>query len=144
MENDLPDGTPSILPMWRTALSDEAAFSKAVTEQVTLKGSVIAAPISGRANVWTAIRTAGDFTEKLTFIHESTTTERSYLEWELATLGQHFEGVTVLSFDSSGLIRGVAFHHRPLGGVLAVSAEMGRRLGNSLGADMFFQPHERT
>ncbi len=143
MADDQQNGRPSILPMWRAALSDEAAFSKAVAEQVTLKGSVFASPISGRKKVWTAIRTAGDFTEKLTFIHESTTTERSYLEWELATLGQRYEGVTVLSFDSSGLIDGVAFHHRPLGGVLAISAEMGRRLGNSFGAGMFFEPHEK-
>jgi len=80
----------------------------------------------------------------LNFTHESTTSDRSYLEWELEALGQRFEGVTVLSFDSSGLIDNVALHHRPLGGVLAFSAEMGRRLGNSLVPDMFFQAPEGT
>ena len=45
----------------------------------------------------------------------------------------------VLAFDSSGLIVNVALHHRPLGAVLGYSAEMGRRLGNSVGPDVFYQ-----
>ncbi|MDB5040608.1 MAG: hypothetical protein JWN27_1334 [Candidatus Eremiobacteraeota bacterium] len=144
MQNDLQRSTQSILPVWRAALSDETAFGEAVTPQVRLEGSIYAAPLSGREKVWIALRTAGGITEALNFIHESTTSDRSYLEWELEALGQRFEGVTVLSFDSSGLIDKVALHHRPLGGVLAFSAEMGRRLGNSLGPDMFFQAPEGT
>jgi hypothetical protein len=144
MQADHQGSTRSILPVWRAALSDETAFGEAVTPQVRLEGSIYAAPLSGPAKVWTALRTAGGITEALNFTHESTTPERSYLEWELAALGQRFEGVTVLSFDGSGLIENVALHHRPLGGVLAFSAEMGRRLGNSLGQDLFFQAPEGT
>jgi len=70
---------------------------------------------------------------------ESTTPDRSYLEWELEALGQRIHGVTVLTVDSSGLIDNVALHHRPLGAVLAFSAEMGRRLGSSLGPAVFYQ-----
>jgi hypothetical protein len=142
MQDDRQGSTQSILPVWRAALSDETAFGKAVTPQVRLEGSTFAAPLSGREKVWTALRTAGGITEALNFTHESTTSERSYLEWELKALGRRFEGVTVLTFDSSGLIENVALHHRPLGGVLAFSAEMGRRLGNSLGSDMFFEAPE--
>ena len=47
-------------------------------------------------------------------------------------------GVTVLTLGSTGLIDNVALHHRPLGGVLAFSAELGRRLGNSLGPGVFY------
>lgn len=144
MQADHEGSTRSILPVWRAALSDETAFGEAVTPQVRLEGSTFAAPLSGREKVWTALRTAAGITEALNFTHESTTSARSYLEWELAALGQQFEGVTVLSFDSSGLIENVALHHRPLGGVLAFSAEMGRRLGDSLGPDIFFQSPERT
>ena len=79
------------------------------------------------------------FAERLRSTHESAAPDRRYLEWELEALGQRFQGVTVLTLDSSGLIDHVALHHRPLGGVLAFSAEMGRRLGGSLGAGAFYQ-----
>jgi hypothetical protein len=74
--------------------------------------------------------------ETLSFTRESTAPGRSYLEWELEALDRRFEGITVLSFDSSGLVDDVAVHHRPLGAVLAFSAELGRRLGDSLGPDL--------
>jgi hypothetical protein len=52
-------------------------------------------------------------------------------------------GVTVLTFDEPGLIVNVALHHRPFGAVLAYSAEMGRRLGNSVGVDVFYPDPSR-
>jgi hypothetical protein len=130
-----------VLPVWREALGDEsgATFGKVVTPHVRLEGSIFAAPIDGRDKVWTSLRTAGGITDTLSFTHESTASDRSYLEWELEALGQRFRGVTVLAFDGSGLIENVALHHRPLGAVLAFSAEMGRRLGNSLGLGVFYQ-----
>jgi hypothetical protein len=88
---------------------------------------------------WTSLRTAGGITDTLRFTRESTAPDRSYFEWELEALAQRLEGVTVLTFDGSGLIGNVAFHHRPLGAVLAISAEMGRRLGNSVGPGVFYQ-----
>lgn len=130
-----------LLPIWRKALGDEsgATFGEVVTPNVRLEGSIFATPINGREKVWTSLRTAGGITDKLTFTNESTSVDRSYLEWELAALAQRFEGITVLTLDGSGLIDNVAIHHRPLGGVLAFSAEMGRRLGDSLGAGVFYQ-----
>jgi hypothetical protein len=41
-------------------------------------------------------------------------------------------------YGRTGLIDNVALHHRPLGVVLAFSAEMGRRLGNSVGPGVFY------
>lgn len=130
--------------IWSGALSDEsgATFRDVVTPQVRLEGSIFAKPIDGRDDVWTSLRTAGGITDTLTFTQESTESGRSYFEWELEALGQRFEGVTVLTFDSAGLIANVALHHRPLGGVLTFSAEMGRRLGNSLGRGVFYQGPE--
>jgi non-heme chloroperoxidase len=129
------------LPIWRDALRDEsgATFGEVAAPHVRLEGSIFAAPIDGCAKVWTSLRTAGGITGTLSFTHESTAPDRSYLEWELEALAQRFKGITVLTFDGSGLIGNVALHHRPLGGVLAFSAEMGRRLGNSLGPGVFYQ-----
>jgi hypothetical protein len=131
----------SILPVWTGALRDEsgATFAQVAAPQVQLEGSIFATPIYGRENVWTSLRTAGTITDTLKFAHESTAPDRSYLEWELEALGQRFQGVTVLTLDDSGLIGNVALHHRPLGGVLAFSAEMGRQLGDSLGPGVFYQ-----
>ena len=138
-END--QETRSILPIWTGALRDEsgATFRQVAAPHVRLEGSIFASPIDEREKVWTSLRTAGRITGTLRFTHESTTPDRSYLEWELEALGRRIHGVTVLTVDSSGLIDNVALHHRPLGAVLAFSAEMGRRLGSSLGPDVFYQ-----
>jgi hypothetical protein len=129
------------LPIWRRALGDKsgATFAEVAAPHVRLEGSIYATPIDGRDNVWTSLRAAGGITDALRFTHESTAPDRSYLEWELDALGQRFQGVTVLTLDRSGLIENVALHHRPLGGVLAFSAELGRRLGDSLGPGVFYQ-----
>lgn len=126
---------------WAGALRDEsgATFREVVAPHVRLEGSIFAAPIEGREKVWTSMRTAAGITDTLTFTHESASSDRSYLEWEQEALGQRIRGVTVLTFDDSGLIASVALHHRPFGAVLAYSAEMGRRLGDSLGPGVFYQ-----
>jgi hypothetical protein len=138
----VPQESRSILPIWTGALRDEsgATFGQVAAPHVRLEGSIFAAPIDGREKVWTSLRTAGGITDTLRFTHESTAADRSYLEWELEALGQQFQGVTVLALDGSGLIDNVAVHHRPLSGVLAFSAELGRRLGNSLGPGVFYEP----
>jgi hypothetical protein len=129
------------LPIWRRALGDKsgATFAEVVAPHVRLEGSIYATPIDGRDKVWTCMRTAAGFTDTLSFTRESTSQDRSYLEWEQEGLAQRIAGVTVLTFDESGLIVNVALHHRPLGAVLAYSAEMGRQLGNSVGPDVFYQ-----
>jgi hypothetical protein len=131
----------SIVPIWSSALRDEsgASFGELTVPQVRLEGSVFARPIDGREKVWASLRTGGGITDSLSFIHESTTPDRCYLEWELKAFGQECQGVTVLTLDSSGLIENVALHYRPLGAVLAFSAEMGRRLGDSLGSGVFYE-----
>ena len=141
MQGERDRVTRPFLPTWRRALGDEtgAAFGEVVAQRVRLEGSIFATPIDGREKVWTSLRTAGGITERLSFTRESTTRDRSYLEWELEALGRQFEGITVLGFDSSGLVDRVAVHHRPLGAVLAFSAELGRRLGDSLGPGVFYR-----
>ena len=129
------------LEIWTRALRDEtgAAFREVTAPHVRLEGSIFATPIDGREKVWTSLRTAGGITDTLRFTHESAAADHSYLEWELEALAQRVAGVTVLAFDGPGLIDNVALHHRPLGAVLAFSAEMGRRLGDSVGLGVFYQ-----
>jgi hypothetical protein len=144
MQNEIDPAARQFIPIWRGALSDESGvtFRDAVTPRVRLEGSIFAAPIEGRANVWTTFRTAAGISESLTFVRESTVSDRSYLEWEQRAFGRPVEGITVLRLDRMGLIDGVAIHHRPLGEVLAFSAEMGRRLGDSVGQGVFYRPED--
>jgi hypothetical protein len=141
MQGERGGVVPPFLPIWRGALGDRSGvtFGEVVAPHVRLEGSIFATPIVGREKVWTSLRTAGGITDALSFTHESTASDRSYLEWKLEALDQQFEGVTVLTFDSSGLVDNVAVHHRPLGGLLAFSAEMSRRLGDSLGPGLFYE-----
>jgi hypothetical protein len=129
------------LPIWRAALGDKsgAMFAEFVAPHVRLEGSIYARPVNGREKVWKSMRTAGGITSFLRFTRESASRDRIYLEWEQQALGQRFSGVTVLTFGGSGLIDNVALHYRPLGAVLAFSAEMGRRLGDSVGPGVFYQ-----
>jgi hypothetical protein len=105
----------SILPIWTGVLRDEsgATFDQVAAPHVRLEGSIFARPIDGREKVWASLRAGGGITDTLSFTHESAAPGRSYLEWELEAFGQRFAGVTVLSFDGSGLIDNVALHHRP-------------------------------
>jgi hypothetical protein len=98
-----------------------------------LEENIFAEPIKGREKMWSAVQAAGGITDALRLTHESTTTDRCYLEWELAAVGQRLDGVSGIGFDGSGLVDFAAFHHRPLANLLAFSAEMGRRLGGSVG-----------
>jgi hypothetical protein len=136
----------SILPIWTGALRDEsgATFAQVAAPHVRLEGSIFARPIDGREKVWASLRAGGSITDTLSFTHESAAPGRSYLEWELEALGQRVQGVTVLTLDRTGLIDNVALHHRPLGAVLAFSAEMGRRLGNSPGPGVFYQASQAS
>jgi hypothetical protein len=136
----------SILPIWTRALRDEsgATFAQVAAPHVRLEGSIFARPIDGREKVWASLRAGGSITDTLSFTHESAAPGRSYLEWELEALGQRVQGVTVLTLDRTGLIDNVALHHRPLGAVLAFSAEMGRRLGNSPGPGVFYQASQAS
>jgi hypothetical protein len=144
MKNEIDPAARQFIPIWRGALSDAsgATFRDVVTPQVSLEGSIFSAPIEGRANVWTTFRAAAGISESLTFTHESTASDRSYLEWEQKAFGRQVEGVTVLRLDGTGLIDGVAIHHRPLGEVLTFSAEMGRQLGDSVGRGVFYRPDD--
>jgi hypothetical protein len=130
-----------LIPIWRAALGDEsgARFAEATSPYVRLEGSIYAIPIDGRERVWATLRAAGAITDRLTFVRETPASDRSYLEWQAEALDLRFEGVTILGLDGAGLIENVALHHRPLGAVLAFSAEIGRRLGDSVGAGVFFE-----
>jgi hypothetical protein len=70
------------------------------------------------------------------FIHN---TLPVYLEWEAQAFGGvKLSGITTLTKNEQGKIVRAAIHHRPLGGALKFSAELGRRLHGKVAAAHFF------
>jgi S-adenosylmethionine/arginine decarboxylase-like enzyme len=64
---------------------------------------------------------------------------RQYLEWKASRAfgGIGMSGVTVITRNEAGAIAHVAIHHRPLGGALRFSAEIGQVLQGVIDASHF-------
>ena len=90
---------------------------------------MLAKPVAGADQVKTVMGTASQIYEALAFTHQATSGLRSYLEWEAQAFGgEKLSGITILTRNEEGKIVHAAIHHRPLGGALKFSAELGRRL----------------
>ena len=115
---------------WRAAVSDDSgtAFAELVDEDVILEGSVFPSPIKGREAVRNAIRQSSRLYERLEFMHETQSTDRTYFEWEGAAIGLPVWGMTAISLGADGRISRVVLSHRPLDVVVRFSAALGDRL----------------
>ncbi|MFI5610880.1 alpha/beta fold hydrolase [Amycolatopsis sp. NPDC051903] len=107
----------------------EDAFGENFAEDVALEAATLYQPVRGRKAVQRVMAAASGIYESLKFTHQTDAGDRTYLEWEAVAFGgTALSGVTVLTKDADGRIVHAAIHHRPLGGALAFSAELGRRL----------------
>jgi pimeloyl-ACP methyl ester carboxylesterase len=125
---------------WTQAFEQKssAAFAEAFAEDVVLEASTLAKPVAGIERVKNVMGTASQIYEALAFTHQSTHGLRSYLEWEAQAFGGlKLSGITVLIRNEEGKIVRAAIHHRPLGGALKFSAELGRRLQGRVDASHF-------
>jgi len=120
----------SLQERYAQAVRDDSGESfAALTEpDVALSGSIFSRPVTGRAAVQLALRTASGIYDELTFTGATELPGRAYLEWSARGLGLEIDGVTVIATGSAGAFTSIALHHRPLGAVLAFSQEMRRRL----------------
>ncbi|MET7999244.1 alpha/beta fold hydrolase [Amycolatopsis sp. NPDC005232] len=116
---------------WAAGFSRKTAdaFGETFAEDVVLEAGTLLEPVEGRENVQRVMAAASGIYESLKFTHQTESGERTYLEWEAVAFGgATLLGVTVLTKDEAGRIVHAAIHHRPLGGALKFSAELGRRL----------------
>lgn len=126
---------------WTRAFEQKSssAFAEAFAEDIVLEASTLARPVAGAEQVKTVMGTASQIYEALAFTHQTTSGLRSYLEWEAQAFGGvKLSGITVLTRNEEGKIVRAAIHHRPLGGALKFSAELGRRLQGKLEASHFY------
>src|SRR5208283_5568230 len=115
---------------WEEAFAGGSAtkFAEIATASVALEGSVFASAIEGRDAVFQAIRTTASLYDRLEFVHELLSADRTYMEWEAQALGLGISGVTVLTIASDGWLTRIALHHRPLGVVQRFASELEKRL----------------
>lgn len=124
------------------AAKSEDAFGSAFTDDVVLEGTALLKPLIGRDNVQTSMGAASNYYASLTFTHEATNGDRTYIEWEATgASGVAFSGVTVLTRNDAGLIRHISISHRPLAAVLEFSAEMYQRTKGKL-QEGHFRPND--
>lgn len=136
---DTPE--PEVAPQgWTRAFEAQSAdaFADAFAPDVVLEASVLAKPVIGIDQVKTVMSTASRIYEALTFTREAHNGRHDYLEWEVMAFGgEQMSGITVLTKNAEGRIVHVAIHHRPLGGALKFSTELGRRLHGQIDASHF-------
>jgi thioesterase domain-containing protein len=127
---------------WTRAFERKSAdaFADAFDPNVVLEASALAKPVVGSDQVKTVMTAASKIYEALSFTHEAHNDPRNYLEWEVRAFGgEQMRGITVLTKNAQGKIVHVAIHHRPLGGALKFSAELGRVLQGQLDASFFYR-----
>lgn len=126
---------------WTRAFEQKSssAFADAFDADIVLEASALVSPIAGAEQVKTVMGAASQIYEALAFTHQTTSGLRSYLEWEARAFGGvKLSGITVLTRNEQGKIVHAAIHHRPLGGALKFSAELGRRLQGKVEPGHFF------
>ena len=118
----------------------QEAFATAFTEDSVLDASVMPRSIIGAADIWALFDATRDMYETIAFKRETITGSQTYLEWEGVFEGAQVAGVTILKRDSAGLIESIRLYHRPIGAVIAFSAELARRLAGKMTTDPFRRP----
>lgn len=129
---------------WTDAFAAKSAdaFGSAFTDDVVLEATALLKPLQGRTDVQTSMGAASNYYTSLTFTHEATNAERTYIEWEATgTSGVRFSGVTVLTRNEEGLIRHISISHRPLAAVLEFSGEMYQRTKGKI-KEGHFRPND--
>ena len=131
--------------VWTRAFAarEEDAFADALSQDVVLEGPTLSRPVRGREEVALIMATASRVYESLVFTHEAHHGDRTYVEWEATALGgTTLLGSTILVRDGEGRIVKAVVQHRPLPGLLAFSAELGRLLDGQVDGDLFHRPVE--
>jgi hypothetical protein len=115
----------------------EQAFAEAFVNDVVLDTSIASQSIVGTAALWHFFEASRTMYDSIRFSHETSAGSRTCLEWEGKFRGRHIAGTTILAFDAAGAIESVQLFHRPYEQVIAYSAELGRRLRDTIDPSIF-------
>ena len=137
-ENTPSDG----LTVWRKAFAtkDAKAFAEGFAENVVLEASILRKPVEGRDRVRQMLWTAAEIYESLAFTDQASSGWRTSIEWVATAFGgKQLRGSTILVTNEEGKIDHAVVQHRPLDGLLAFSAEMGKRMSSVEDSEYFWK-----
>lgn len=100
-----------------------------LADDVVLHSPVTFRPFQGRAVVAHVLRTVFDVFEDFRYIDELAAGETSALVFEARVGDREVQGIDYIHTRPDGLIDDITVLVRPLSGLQALAAEMGRRLG---------------
>lgn len=130
---------------WQKAFftRDANTFAEGFAENVVLEASTLRKPIEGRERVRQVLRTAAEIYESLVFTDQARSGQRFYVEWVATAFGgKELRGSTILATNQEGKIDHAVIQHRPLDGLLAFSAELGKRMSGVEDAGLFWKEGE--
>jgi len=108
-----------------------------------LEASALRKPVEGRDRVRQMLWTAAEIYESLVFTDQASSGQRIYIEWVATAFGdKQLRGSTILVTNEEGKIDHVVIQHRPLDGLLAFSAELGKRMSSVEDSDSFWKERE--
>jgi hypothetical protein len=113
------------------------AFAVAFTRDAVLDASVASAPIVGASAIRAFFAATRAMYDEIAFVHETRSGARTHLEWEGRFAGREIAGATILVHNADGAITSIRLYHRPYEQVMAVSAELARRLAVKLDPQIF-------
>ncbi|MGQ3048267.1 MAG: nuclear transport factor 2 family protein [Niveispirillum sp.] len=128
----------SSLAIWHEIVASQsvAALRGITHEQATFRSPVAHTAYEGvdalLLAIGTVMRVFGDFT-----YHRTAVTADGLnvvLEFAATVEGKQVKGIDFIRFDEQGLIREFEVMIRPLSGLQALAAEMGRRVGQDIAA----------
>ena len=109
-------------------------FATAFVAQPMLYASMLNAPCIGVERIAAFSAGTSAMYDTISFIHETTDSSKTCLEWGGKVFGEDVAGTTILTSNDAGLIESVQLYHRPLHIVVRFSAELRRRLQGKLDA----------
>ncbi|GHO47392.1 nuclear transport factor 2 family protein [Ktedonospora formicarum] len=130
------------LTAWQNAFftRDANAFAEEFAENVVLEASALREPVVGRERVRQLLWTTAEIYESLVFTDQARSGQRCYVEWVATAFGgKPLRGSTILATNQEGKIDHVVIQHRPLDGLLAFSAELGKRMIGAEDAGLFWK-----
>jgi hypothetical protein len=137
------ENTPSdALTAWQKAFTtkDAKAFAEEFAENVVLEASALRKPVEGRDRVRQILWTSTQIYESLVFTDQASSGRRTYIEWVARAFGgKQLRGSTILVTNEEGKIDHAVIQHRPLDGLLAFSAELGKRMSSVEDAEYFWK-----
>lgn len=98
-------------------------------EDVVFRSPFVHTPYEGRDALLFLLSNVAEVFEDFRYLHQVETDDTAVLVFAARVGEKELQGVDILEYDRDGLIEAMTVMVRPMSGLEALGAEMGRRLG---------------